>query len=111
MTCSYNARHKLLKQEPSILNFLQISDTHSSHLCFHSNVPLSSPNVEPRVFWSTEMTANPNQHWRGENHTSVLRFGMRIVANHLSPTIPLSPNGDQDQFSPNNIHTLSRDKL
>ena len=23
----------------------------------------------------------------------------------------LSPNSDQDQFSPNNIHTLSRDKL
>ena len=25
--------------------------------------------------------------------------------------IPLSPNGDQDQFSPNDIHTLSRDKV
>ena len=24
---------------------------------------------------------------------------------------PLSPNSDQDQFSPNNIHTLSRDQL
>ena len=24
---------------------------------------------------------------------------------------PLSPDSDQDQFSPNNIHTLSRDKL
>ena len=24
---------------------------------------------------------------------------------------PLSPNGDQHQFSPNNIHTLSRDKV
>ena len=24
---------------------------------------------------------------------------------------PLSPNSDQDQFSPNNIHTLSRDKV
>ena len=23
----------------------------------------------------------------------------------------LSPNGDQHQFSPNNIHTLSRDKI
>ena len=23
----------------------------------------------------------------------------------------LSPNSDQDQFSPDNIHTLSRDKL
>ena len=24
---------------------------------------------------------------------------------------PLSPNSDQNQFSPNNIHTLSRDKV
>ena len=24
---------------------------------------------------------------------------------------PLSPNGDQNQFSPNNIHTLSRDNV
>ena len=24
---------------------------------------------------------------------------------------PLSPNSDKDQISPNNIHTLSRDKL
>ena len=24
---------------------------------------------------------------------------------------PLSPNGDQDQFSPNDIHTLLRDKV
>ena len=24
---------------------------------------------------------------------------------------PLSPNSDQDQFSPNNIYTLSRDEL
>ena len=24
---------------------------------------------------------------------------------------PLSPNSDQHQFSPNNIHTLSRDKV
>ena len=24
---------------------------------------------------------------------------------------PLSPNDDQQQFSPNNIHTLSRDKV
>ena len=25
------------------------------------------------------MTANPNQHWEGENHTSVSRFVTRIV--------------------------------
>ena len=74
-----NTRHKSLKQEPFVLNFLQISYIHSSHLYSHSNVPLSFPNVEPIVFWSTKMTANPNQHWGGENHTSVSRFVTRIV--------------------------------
>ena len=29
----------------------------------------------------------------------------------LSLLNPLSPKSDQDQFSPNNNHTLSRDKL
>ena len=33
----------------------------------------------PSVFWSTEMTANPNQHWGGDDHTGVLRFVTRIV--------------------------------
>ena len=46
----YNTHHKLLKQEPFVLNFLQISYIHSSHLCLHSNVPLSLPNVELSVF-------------------------------------------------------------
>ena len=30
---------------------------------------------------------------------------------HSNPVTPLSPNSDEDQISPNNIHTLSRDKL
>ena len=60
-------------------NFLQISYIHSLHLCSHSIVSPSFPNVEPSVFWSTEMTANPNQHWGEENHTSVSRFVMSIV--------------------------------
>ena len=30
---------------------------------------------------------------------------------NIGPINPLSPNSDQDQFSPNNIHTLSTDKL
>ena len=76
---NYNTRHKSLKQEPFVLNFLQISYIHSSHLCSHSNVPLSFPNVEPSVFWSIEMTANPNQHWGGKNHTRVSRFVTRII--------------------------------
>ena len=76
---SYNTRHKLLKQEPFVLTFLQISYIHSSHLCSHSNMPLSFPNVEPSVFWSTEMTANSNQHCGWKNHTSVSRFVTSIV--------------------------------
>ena len=75
----YNVRHKSLKQEPFVLNFLQIFYIHSLHPCSHSNVPLSFPNIEPSVFWSTEMTANPNQHWGRENHSSVSRFMTSIV--------------------------------
>ena len=75
----YNTRHKSLKQRPFVLNFLRISFIHSWHLCSQLNVPLSFPNVEPRIFWSTEMTAIPNQHWGGENHTSVSRFVTSIV--------------------------------
>ena len=53
----YNTLHKSLKKKPFFLNFLQISYIHSSHLCSHPDVPLSFPNVEPHLFWSTEMTA------------------------------------------------------
>ena len=45
----------------------------------HTFVLTQIPNVEPSVFWSTEMTANPNQHWGGKNHTSVSRFVTRIA--------------------------------
>ena len=41
----------------------------------------------------------------------VLFFIIVIVSIRLYVINPLSPNSDQDQFSPNNIHTLSRDKL
>ena len=81
-----------MKQKPFVLNFLQISYIHSSHLCSHSNVPLSFPNVEPRVFWSTEMTAIPNQHWGGENHTSVSRFVTSIVDKSTTLATPLYKN-------------------
>ena len=42
--------------------------------------------------------------------------GDLVLSGHLTipqgwPLNPLSPNSDQDQFSPNNIHTLSRDRL
>ena len=84
-----------------VLNFLQISYIHTSHLCSHSDVPLSFPNVEPSVSWSTEMTANPNQHLGGKNHTSVSRFVTRIailVTNRWNRSICL-------EFSPNFLHS------
>ena len=42
-----------------------------------------------------------------EMFTVVMKTVFKIV--HISN--PLSPNTDQDQISPNNIHTLSRDVL
>ena len=64
-----NTRHKSLKQKAFVLNFLRISYIHSSHLCSQSNAPLSFPNVEPHVFWSTEMTANPKSTLgKGKSH-------------------------------------------
>ena len=36
------------------------------------------------------MTANPNQHWRGKNHTSVSRFVTRIVGSKFLPACKLS---------------------
>ena len=56
---SYNPRHKSLKQKPFVLNLLKISYIHSSHLCSHSNVPLSFPNVEPCILWGTTAIPKP----------------------------------------------------
>ena len=84
-----------------VLNFLQISYIHASHLCSHSDVLLSFPHVELSVFWSTEMTANPNQHLGGKNHTSVSRFVTRIailITNRWNRSICL-------EFSPNFLHS------
>ena len=39
--------------------FSKICYIYSSHLSSHSNVPLSFPNVEPYVFWSTETPVIP----------------------------------------------------
>ena len=66
MESTYNTRHKSLKQEPFFLNFLQISYIHSWHLCSHLNLALSFSNVEPRVFWSSEMTVIPKSTLRNE---------------------------------------------
>ena len=50
---------QIIETKPVFLNFWEILYIHSSHLCSHSNVPLSFPSVEPRVFWSTETTVIP----------------------------------------------------
>ena len=71
-----------------VLNFLQISYIHASHLCSHSNVPLSFPNVEQSVFWSTEMTANPNQHLGGKNQEGEGE-GEKLTLSPKPPSYPL----------------------
>ena len=64
--------------------FWKISYIHSSRLYSHSNVPLSFPNVEPHIFWSTETTVIPKSTLgKRENHTSVSRFVTSIVAHSL----------------------------
>ena len=45
------------------------------------------------------MTGNPNQHWGGENHTSVSRFVTRI-------TSPREP--DNSGQTPAGVHNLCK---
>ena len=87
--------------------------------------------------WRCKMQANSPLSWFLWNHVRVQKDGKKILSsldNFLRQTWnqafsrrsrpvtanvevvvllinPLSPNSDQDQFSPSNIHTLSRDKL
>ena len=75
----YNTRHKSLKQEPFVLNFLQISYIHSWHLCSHLNLPLSFPNVEPRVFWSSETTVIPKSTLGKGKITQVFQDLWRVL--------------------------------
>ena len=44
-------------------------------------------------------------------HNWQLLDWLKTQVRHQFAFNPLSPNGDQDQFSPNDIHTLSRDCL
>ena len=107
---SYNTRHKSLKQKPFFLNFLQIFYIHSSHLCSHSDVLLSFPNVERRVFWSTERDDcnTHDQHCgRTKSHKCFkigdeycsLRMQPSILAfvaskkNKVRPLFPVTPRG------------------
>ena len=76
---SCNTPHKSLKQEPFVLNFLQISYIHSWHLRSHSNVPLSFPNVEPRVFRSTETTVIPKSALGKGKITQVFQDLWRVL--------------------------------
>ena len=77
---NYNTRYKSLKQEPFALNFSKFL-TFTLHTFVLTQMCHSpSPMLSRAYFWSTEMTANPNQHWGGRNHTSVSRFLTSIVA-------------------------------
>ena len=75
----HNTRHKSLKQEPFVLNFLQISYIHSWHLRSHLNLPLSFLNVEPRVFWSSEMTVIPKSTLEKGKITQVFQDLWRVL--------------------------------
>ena len=46
-----------------------------------------------------------------ESSTIIMISGKKLTHGHVIVVNPLSPSSDQHQISPNNIHTLSRDKL
>ena len=45
------------------------------------------------------------------NYQHLARLIVHGCCSGVTPFNPLRPNSDKDQFSPDNIHTLSRDKL
>ena len=70
---------QIIETKPVFLNFWKILYIHSSHLCCHSNVPLSFPNVEPRVFWSTETTVIPKSTLGKGKITQVFQDLWRVL--------------------------------
>ena len=52
---------------------------------------------------------------KGSSHTVLDWSSLHTLSvckmNFLSLFNPLSPNSDRQQFSPNDVHTLSRDKV
>ena len=74
-----NTRHKSLKQEPFVLNFLQISYIHSWHLRSHLHLPLSFLNVEPGVFWSSETAVIPKSTLGKGKITQVFQDLWRVL--------------------------------
>ena len=78
-----------LKLSPNFLHS-QIS----SHLCSHSNVPPLLPQCWATCIlehWSRWLQYL-NQHWGGENHTSVSRFVTSIVDKSTTLATPLCKN-------------------
>ena len=66
---TYNTRHKSLKQTPFLSNFLEKSWDFYFTLFSPPKCAFSLPNVEPRVFWSTETTVIPKSTLgRGNRH-------------------------------------------
>ena len=81
---SYNTRHKSLKLTPFLVNFLENSWDLLITLFFSVKYAFSLPNVEPRVFWSTETTVIPQSNiGEVEMHLRASRFLTDIV----EPTI------------------------
>ena len=76
---THNTRHKSLKQEPFVLNFLQISYIPSWHLRSHLHLPLSFRNVEPGVFSSSETTVIPKSTLGKGKITQVFQDLWRVL--------------------------------
>ena len=78
---------QIVETDPVSCEFSRDFDSyiHSSHFCCHLDVPLSFPDVAPRVFWSTETIDRNtlNNIREGETHTSVSSFLTSIVAYSL----------------------------
>ena len=62
--------------------FWKILYIHSSHLCSHSNMPLSFPNVDPRIFWSTETTVIPKSTLGNGKITQVFQDIVTSIVAH-----------------------------
>ena len=74
-----NTRHKSLKQTPFLSNFLEKSWHFYFTLFSSPKCAFSLPNVEPRVFWSTETTVIPKSTLGKGKQTQVFQDFWRVL--------------------------------
>ena len=73
---------------------------------------LVGADVDSQELWIAAILGDA--HFAGIHGKSVIKNICQTLKRRVvltEPINPLSPNGDQHQFSPNDIHTLSRDKV